>query len=258
MFGVGHDSILRFRYPSENGVTSWTDLGGSVKQIAVGNDGQGQLSVFGIGSADNSTIYYKYQLSPGGNWSEWTNLGGSVKQIAVGNDGQGQLSVFGIGSADNSPYHIYQSSPGGNWSDWTKLGGTVKEIAVGNAQNDSLALFSSGLQNVGTYVKHQILPEGRWSEWIYLSGNPSDMAVGNDANGSLYVFTVLKGAKEVYYNQIENVPLPNPKEKDIRIVKVSDGINSWPYILISGMDFLDENNILLLQKNDGKVRLPIS
>ena len=110
----------------------WINLGGSVKQVEVGNDGQGRLSVFGIGSADNST-YCKFQLSPGGNWSEWTSLGGSVKQIAVGNDGQGQLSVFGVGSADNSTYYKYQSSPGingssGNWSDWHNLGGLTSSI----------------------------------------------------------------------------------------------------------------------------------
>ena len=163
-------AVAQFSQVSAESI-QWTDVGGKAAEIdVISNNNIGVLSLFSIGLEDNNT-YYKYQLSPGGNWSSWVGLGGPSKQIdAVFNNNTGTLSLFSINADDNQPYYKYQLSPGGNWSDWNAIGGESKQIdALASDNSDRLSLFSIGRGDSRAYHIQQ-RNDTAWGDWELFGG----------------------------------------------------------------------------------------
>lgn len=109
--------------------TTWVPLGSgfNMKQIAVGQDYEGELEVFGV--TDHGSPYHLFQTSPGGAWTNWESLGCggySATALAVAQNSDGRLEVFDR-NADGNVFHIWQlpgaeiGSPNDPWSCFTQL-----------------------------------------------------------------------------------------------------------------------------------------
>jgi glucose/arabinose dehydrogenase len=273
--------------------SQWIDLGGKVSYVTTAKDNIGNLMLFSIGLNDN-TPYYKYRVYPGGNWSNWTSLGGQSKNISLGNDKNGNLVIFSVGYSNNVPYYKYQLSPGGNWSNWTKLGGHSKFVTAGNDKVGNLMLFSIGLNDSTPYYKYQLHPGGNWSNWTSLGGQSKFVTSSKDRDGNLVVFSlspentvyynynldkktkwslllgiaksnqiivnqdivgdmslfmVSSQYNQTFYNELSLNSLPILRDKTLKIDLVTNGL-SFP----TSMAFLNNETILVLEKNSGKVR----
>lgn len=93
-------SIFLYPLPYAFSAGEWI-LEGSSKQVVAANDKSGNLVLFSIGTDDQP--YYKYQFSPGGDWSSWVALEAYSKEITVGNDRDGHLEALMI-QYDNDLY----------------------------------------------------------------------------------------------------------------------------------------------------------
>ncbi|MBM4298914.1 MAG: hypothetical protein FJ143_14355, partial [Deltaproteobacteria bacterium] len=79
------------------------------KQLAVGEQADGRMELFCIGSDD--VLYHKSQLAPNREWNNAEPLGPDMarkaKQVAVGKNADGRMEIFYIG-LDNVLYHNWQ------------------------------------------------------------------------------------------------------------------------------------------------------
>jgi aldose sugar dehydrogenase len=261
---VSYKYQLRAGSPSGNW-SNWINLGSQSKQIAVGNNKDGRLVIFTIGIKYN-VPYYKYELNTNGiNWNDnWIDLGPiQSKQIAVGNNKDGRLALFSIGLDDNVTYYKYQLLPNDvNWSNrWISLGLNniiaSKQIAVGNNKDGRLVIFSisdvqSNLLNY-PYYKYQITPGDNWSnDWRDLVniGTSRQVIVSNSKDGTLVLFQISGDTNEVNYYELQYQPLPLLRDHTLKIEELTNGL-SYP----TSMAFIDTTKILVLEKNNGNVRL---
>jgi len=117
--------------------TFWNEVGGSLKQISVGN----ASNVWGVNLYDDI-----YQRS--GN--TWVHIPGKLKHVSVGCDG----TTWGVSAGD----YIYRR----DGATWTQIGGLLKQISVGSAshvwgvnyKDDIFQWNGSGWVNVGGNLKH--------------------------------------------------------------------------------------------------------
>ena len=265
-------TIVYYKYQfvgdTNGNATNWSDwisLGGNLKQIDTALDKFGRVNVFGIGSSDNST-YYKYQLSPGingssGNWSDWIRIGGPSKQIKVESDRTGNLVLFSINKVTTIVYYKYQfvgdtNGNATNWSDWISLGTPSNEIsAITTSVDGSPLLFSiewkSNLLKY-LYFRPNILT-GNARGWLEIGGGNIQISVTGNQKGDIFIFSISKMGDNVYYYNIQAEP--KVLDKKFYVDVIFDGRGLTPEAQVTGLSFLDKDNILLLQKNDGKVRL---
>ena len=161
-------------------------LGGSAKQIAVGQNKDGRLELFYVGT--NNALYHNWQTSAGGGWSGENSIGGSAKQIADGQNSDGRLEVFYVGTND-AIYHNWQKSAGGGWNGENSLGGSAKQIAVGQNSDGRLEVFYVGT-NDAIYHNWQKSAGGGWNGESSLGGSAKQIVVGQNKDGRLEVFYV--------------------------------------------------------------------
>ncbi|MBD2121870.1 S8 family serine peptidase [Trichocoleus sp. FACHB-262] len=160
-----------------------------VGQVAVGQNADGRLEAFVIGS-DNK-VYQAWQTTPNGNWSNWQQLSaGIAKTITVGRNQDGRLEVFAIGT-DNKVYQAWQTTPNGNWSNWQLLleSGSVSDLTVSQNQDGRLEVFAMGLSG-RLQQAWQSQPNSGWVGWYsrdLLSPTTSSVTIGSyTVSGNFY------------------------------------------------------------------------
>jgi hypothetical protein len=116
----------------------WSSAG--TNRYAVATDAGGRLEMFTTGA--DGVPYFRYQVSPGGDWSAWTTLSGKVTGLAVARNADGRLELFGTGT-DGAPWHNFQTSANG-WSGWSSLTGKVSGIAAARDTDGRLEIFGTG------------------------------------------------------------------------------------------------------------------
>ncbi len=164
-------------------------FGGSAEQIAVGQNEDGHLEVFYVGT--NNNLYHRWQLVPGGLvWSAETQFpGDSAKQIAVGRNDDGRLEIFYVGT-NNNLYHNWQTTPNGPWAGETPFPASAQQVAVGSNADGRLEVFYVGTNNV-LYHNWQTTPGGNWAVETAFPGNSAQqVVVGGNTNGELEIFYV--------------------------------------------------------------------
>ena len=115
--------------PLGTGWSPWASLGTPagvyLRTLAVGQNADGRLEVFGVGLDNN--VWHIWQQSAGGGWSDWDGLGAppgaTPEQPAVGLDADGHLDLF-VTANNGNAWHIRQedSTPNG-WGSWETLFG---------------------------------------------------------------------------------------------------------------------------------------
>lgn len=248
LFSIGNDSKIYYKEKStqSSNWTKWQSLGGFSRQIVPIIDDSGVLVAFSIGP-DNS-VYYKKRLSSGVWENVWTSLGGSSKQISLISNKGGNLHVFSIGLNDDHVYYKRQLSSLGNWSNgWLDLGIQSKQIQAINFHKIPLLISVS---KSGDIYYREILdsPTG----WQLLLGvaKADKILTGNDKTGNPFLFMISLGYNQVFYSELLQQPEPVLNDTNLHAILVAKGL-SFP----TSMAFLGPDTILVLEKNEGTVRL---
>ncbi|WP_436493974.1 hypothetical protein [Actinokineospora sp. HUAS TT18] len=116
-----------------------------------------------------STIpIHRWQLSPGGAWSDWVDMNGSLRYgISVVRNTNCTLELFGIGAGNLQMYHTWQSpsSPGG-WSGWASLGGVLTGAPnASNLWDGRVEVCAYGPDNVYHCTAQTAPSSGPWTGW---------------------------------------------------------------------------------------------
>lgn len=186
-------------------------IGDSAQQIAVGQNSDGRLEVFYVGS-DNA-LCHNWQTAPSStNWngeSKFANT--SAYNIAVGQNLDGRLEVFWSGT-DKAVYHDWQTTPNGAWYGATILVPVqypdqydiFPSLAVGRNLDGRLELFYAFV-NQELYRISQTAPNGLWGEPKRFSGDSADqIAVGRNEDGRLEIF--YSGLQQELYHNSQKAP----------------------------------------------------
>ena len=255
LFSIGlYDNNLYFKqqFRSNNWWSDWISLGGSSKQIAaVTNPISNRPVVFSLDSRNNGT-YYKHQFTSNGSWSDWISLGGSSKQISPAFDIKNDLIVYSIGLNNDNIYYKSQSVNNGTWSDWISLGGSSKQIAAVTSNGTYSPIVLSVSPDTAVYLRYHTYNANE-TGWIPLGGASRGIAATSTTNGILQLFSIGNKTEEVFYYSINDLPVVN--DLNLKVEKIFDGNLSSISTAATGIAFIDKNTILLLQKDDGKVRL---
>jgi hypothetical protein len=94
--------------------SSWSGiaaLGGTAKQLVVGNNADGRLEVFYVGT--NDRLFHRVQVSAG--WSGEIAFGTDARDISVARNPDGRLELFYL-SASGAIGHSVQLAPNSTWS----------------------------------------------------------------------------------------------------------------------------------------------
>ena len=196
-----------------NGAWSgWTSLGGlwnASGKITVGNNADGRLEVFLVGT--DGKLYTSYETSVNGStlWSGWTSLNGAwsaTGSLTVRNNADGRMQLFMISPTDSQLYTNYQVAVNGSWSGWSSLNGAwslTGSIAVrSNADGRMQVLLVGTDGQMYTNYETSTNASAAWSGWTSLSGAwPANdtLGINNNADGRLEVF-LIGGDGKLYTN----------------------------------------------------------
>jgi hypothetical protein len=212
LFGIGTDTNHSVYYQIQDGQNgrwdsgAWETLYEGAKQLAVGREENGLLTVWVIGN-DNG-VHFVNEVSPG-NWSgaQWQSLSGWGSAIAVGSDKLLQQQVFVVGGDSHVHYRAETAANSGlsgssGYSGWGDLGGSFlgengskKTLAVNHEADGRLTVFGIWTDSSVRYLDQVSPPFGPnyWSAtatWQNLSGGAQDIAVGGMPSGALELFVV--------------------------------------------------------------------
>ncbi|MBN1996199.1 family 43 glycosylhydrolase [candidate division KSB1 bacterium] len=206
--------------------------------ITTGQNADGRLEVFYIKT--DRICYHRWQLSPGGEWSEETPCYDSAKGVLMDLDKDECLNVFII-DQDNRLFLKQQSSPANGWYDVAELDDQVKAIDFLRDQDGTLHLFYTNLSNV-LYHRWQLLPDKHWSEKQKLAQFAGAVAAGQNLDGRLEVF--YSGADEIFYHKGQNAPggawaEENPFSGTAKHIAVSQNTDGRLEVF-----FIDRENVL--------------
>ena len=139
-------------------------LGGNALGITVGQNADGRLEIFYIGT--DGALYHNWQTTAGSStWHGETKFAGdSAKQIAVARNADGTLEIFYVGS-NNDLYHNRQTAmnSSASWGGETEFpippGVTtqVQQVTVGQYQDGRLAVAYIG-SDTAVYQTIQAAP----------------------------------------------------------------------------------------------------
>ncbi|WP_117209900.1 hypothetical protein [Allorhizocola rhizosphaerae] len=96
--------------------------------------------------SDGNSSEHRWQLSPGGSWSNWNSLGGGFLygNLDVGRNGDCKVEVFAVGR-NNEMYTTWQSAPNsGPWYYWTSIGGKLYSEPTTVIINGTLGVCARG------------------------------------------------------------------------------------------------------------------
>jgi ligand-binding sensor domain-containing protein/signal transduction histidine kinase len=197
VFTVDDRGELRHRWqkPSTGDWSAWSSLGGAIlPSIAVINDAEGRMEVFGVDRLTKSLTFVREQATNSVGWLGWVNLGGSIEPpIAVEKNSAGQSEVFALDAGSHLLKHIWQTNAEGGWSGWSDLGTAAqRDIIVARNRDGRLELFGTGEDQTLNHCweRHADGSED-WSDWKSLGGTIlPGFAVGQNSVGRLEVFAV--------------------------------------------------------------------
>jgi len=201
IFYIGTDLGVRHNYQTAAGHWDqkfpdgqWAGeegLGGGGLSICVGQNADGRLEIFYIGT--NRGIYHNWQTDTG--WSGENRLCGwldTALQICVGRNAAGWLELFYIGT-NAGIYHNRQINTG--WAGEERLCGwldSALQICVGQNADGRLELFYIGT-NGGIYHNQQNAPNGGWAGEERLCGwldTAIQICVGQNNDTRLELFYI--------------------------------------------------------------------
>ena len=152
--------------------------------IDAGQNADGRLEIFYIDT--NHICFHRWQMSPGGEWSEEMPCFDSAKTVAVGRDLDSCLNVFIIGQG-NRLFLKKQSSPSNGWLEPVEMDSQVNAMYLFCDDSGYLHLFNTGLDNI-LYYRRQALSDREWSEKSNLADYASAFSAGQNQDGRLEVF----------------------------------------------------------------------
>ena len=161
-------------------------LGGSAKELAIGNNADGRIELFYVGTSDQ--LFHRVQLGTGG-WSGEIAFGVAGRDIAVGRNSDGRLELFFTDTAD-AIHHAWQTAPNASWTGASALGGAAKDLEVGANADGRLEVFYVGTND---QLFHRVQIAGGWSGEIAFGFASKDLAVGRNADGRLELFFTTPG-----------------------------------------------------------------
>ena len=213
LFGIGPTGVPHYNYQqtSREGVrgwNGWTSMGGALavgSGLAVGQNADGRLELFGIGPT--GVPHHNYETTQGGPWSGWSAMGSEVSitsGLTVGRNADGRLELFGITRA-GVPIHCSQALPNGvplferpSWSAWASLGGGLTSnstlVVAFGADPRVERVDVCGIGPTGTpFHNFRNAPSDRWSGWTSMGGGGdlsinSGLALGRNLDGRLELF----------------------------------------------------------------------
>jgi hypothetical protein len=197
VFAINTQHQYSHKWQTQANTANWSDWNntgyGNFTSLAVGNNQNGSLQLFGI---QNGTLWTTWQPS-NGDWNSWKSLGGwALQQLTVANNQDGRLEVFVIGG-DHAVYHQWQTAlnAGDNlslWSGWSYLGGdNVQQIAVGQTATGALQVDAVCYLNGSGYVEQiaQWGPNSGWAaNWSFGPGPFQQLALIQDPYHQLHLF----------------------------------------------------------------------
>jgi hypothetical protein len=98
-----------------------TALGGKAKELVVGNNADGRLEVFYVGT--NDMLYHRVQVT--GGWSAEVAFGVEAHDVAVTRNSDGRLEVFIAGAS--GPHNNARQTAPNRRSGAVALAGTVAQ-----------------------------------------------------------------------------------------------------------------------------------
>jgi hypothetical protein len=98
---------------AEHLATGWklSALGGASKELAIGNNADGRIEIFYVGT--NDQLFHRVQVT--GGWSGELAFGTAVHDVSVGRNPDGRLELF-YATSTGAPGHTAQVAPNGNGS----------------------------------------------------------------------------------------------------------------------------------------------
>ena len=167
--------VERFAYlNASTNWSGWGELGGSVvPQVAVANNADGRLAVFGV-NRKNGSVGSISQIFNGGNiyWSSWCELEGDVEpELTLAQNADGRLIVFALRRGDSRLMECGQRVAGEtNFSSWVDLGGPMSSAPTVTRNRDgTLQIFAVPKDDQSAIVfRRQVAPNGEWSDWCSL------------------------------------------------------------------------------------------
>jgi len=155
--------------PNQTSWSGWTSLSTPTTTTSspypvVGQNKDGRLEVFAVGS--DGALWHTWQPKPNhqGPWGAWMKLGGTppggtklLSLLAVGKNKDWRMEVFAIGmsiigsSSVTVPLHIWQVAPNDGWSIWGGLsplaGKTLDSLAVEQNKDGRLEVFAIAVED---------------------------------------------------------------------------------------------------------------
>lgn len=205
VFRLDDDGRLyhRWRKQSNGAWSLWCSLDGSLwPGLAVINDANGKMQVFGINRSTGSLEQIQQLSDNSPDWSSWRSLRGNFDgSVTAERNADGRIEVFAVDAVTHRVKHIEQTANGG-WSSWMDLGGSLESALASDINQDGrLELF--GLAERGGTLLHcwQLHPntKNEWSAWASLGGTIyPGFTIERNMAGELEVFAVdnLNGAVE--------------------------------------------------------------
>lgn len=182
---------------------AWSDLGQSASRPVIGQNLDGRLEAFAIGS--DGRVLSSYQLSVGGEWTSWTSVGGSATDIALGRNEDGRLELF-IVTPSSTLEHRYQVRPNSHWVEWGSLGGSIRQIKVVSNQDGRLEIFAISTENSLDHI-YQLSPNSGWSSWQRFAGSAGarEVAACLNERGRIEAF-IIRGPEGSVHRIVQAAP----------------------------------------------------
>ena len=168
--------------------------------IAAGQNADGRLEIFYIKT--DQVCYHRWQMSPGGKWSEELPCFNSAKGVLIERDLDGCLNVFIIGQ-DNRLFLKKQSAPSNGWFESIEMENQVRAIDLFRDDKGYLHLFYTDLDNI-LYHRWQALSDRAWSEQTKLADDANAVAAGQNLDGRLEVF--YSGSENTFFHKWQYTP----------------------------------------------------
>jgi hypothetical protein len=206
VFAIGKDNAV---YTYAQGDSSWTYLGGQVKQVVAGHKADGQLEVFAIGLNDN-VVYSDVRTGTGsGGWAgtTWNPIAPFISNQTlqassiVVDSSTGKEQLFAV-ATDGSvktiseQFVVLGKIAWWSWGSWTSLGtplaGAAQSIAVGSTADGRLEVFAIDKANYVESIRQDAPFDWSTSLWHQMPGyqKVSRISVGETATGREQVFAI--------------------------------------------------------------------
>lgn len=173
--------------------SSWEDLGGSNKEIAVISSGA-TLSVFAIHLDDGIWFRRKAGSAPWTAWDQLFDVGQSrVAAIADGTSNSSRVHVFSL--ANGYVWHRWETSAGGNWVSPNEhlvvgYGRQFSDFKLARNKDQRLEVFAIGTDKKVYHAWQTTAGANNgFSAWELLHDSDThDIAVGTNQDGRLEIF----------------------------------------------------------------------